>query len=200
MIISHKHKFVYAAIPKTASLSIKTALPPPEYKPYGNHVKLSAISHLFKSNRWDLDAGKGSMDQYFTFLSYRNPWAMVVSCYEYVMARPHHPAYELYSPLTFEEHVKENIFYRGYIFNRTNRTGYGVDEQDRPLYDFILKTETFSRDWKYICKKIGIDYKPPKKRNVTKHPHYSEYYSEETKNIVAKAYRKEVEYFRYKFI
>lgn len=193
MIISHKHKFVYAAIPKTASLSIKTALPHPDVEPYDDHVKLSRISELFKSEGWD-------QSQYFTFLSYRNPWAMVVSCYEYSVARPDHVTHELYSSMTFEEHVKENEFYRGYIFNRANRAGFGVDEQGRILYDFILKTETFKRDWGYICKKIGVDYKSPERKNVTEHPHYSTYYNEKTKNIVAEAYQKEIEYFRYKFI
>ena len=73
------------------------------------------------------------------------------------------------------------------------------DEEENIKIDFIGSYENLNEDFKFVCNKIGIPQVELPYKNKTNHNYYTEYYNDETRNIVETKYAKDIEYFKYKF-
>ena len=82
MRISHKYKFVFISKPKCATTSVRKVLD--QYSdihstdsyPYHHHSNAQELKWHFEEMNWE-------WDQYYKFITIRNPWDMVVSWYHY---------------------------------------------------------------------------------------------------------------------
>ena len=196
MPISHKHKFVFVHIPKTAGTSIEKF-----FNLYGVNNKgdnrIFNIDIMFGQNAQHftykeiLKKSNKNLSNYFSFSFVRNPWSRMVSEFFW---RKHFPKLR---KRTFKDFVlKTHEFKDVHILPQTI---FVLDKGGKQLVDFIGKTENLQEDFNIVCDKIGIPQQQLPHKNKTKHKHYTEYYDDETKQIVAEKYAKDIEYFGYKF-
>ena len=73
MIISHKHKFIFIAIPKTGTSSVESKL-----------KSLSEVNvDVFNKHDYLCQITDFNIDKYFSFTFVRNPWDRHLSTYFY---------------------------------------------------------------------------------------------------------------------
>jgi len=174
---------VFIHIPKTAGLSIRK----------GVFEELPKDRFFGKIPDQYLD--------YFKFAFVRNPFDRLVSCWRYTCFERSR------KNLSFLEFLKiaidDNIPYDRQrpwrCFIRHHAIPMTHPFNCLYLADFVGKFETLQEDFNIICAKIGIPQQQLPHKNKSKHNHYTEYYDDETKQIVAKKYAKDIEMFGYKF-
>lgn len=63
----------------------------------------------------------------------------------------------------------------------------------------IINFENLQEDFGKVCTKLSLPYIKISHMNKTNHKHYTEYYDDETREVIAEKYEKDIEYLRYKF-
>jgi hypothetical protein len=210
MRISHKHKFVYIAVQKTGSASIRNILDEYSDIRYGNFNNKNphATTWDVKKELFVNDTKK--FNSYFKFAFVRNPWARMASWYEFMCRQVHKTESQKYDFVENQYDTYKNISLMGfnrfiqflYEKNKSYYLGYSryyEDENGNNLLDFIGKVENLQEDFDIVCDKIGIPKQQLPHKNKTNHKHYTEYYDDETKQMIAEKYAKDIEYFKYKF-
>ena len=205
-MINHTHKFIFVKLSKSASSTVKhiltKALPNTTFKKTEHHHILDMMSE-------DTDA-------YYKFTTVRNPYSRFVSRYFFarntsyqkqfvnltfkdfvVGGHPKTPMNTSWVPGT-APHLKKLLNRVGFFDNQIE---WMQNDAGEMIMDFVIKTENFQDDLNIVCDKIGIPRQqlPHKRENTTNHKHYTEYYDDETRQIVAEKYAKDIEYFGYEF-
>jgi len=196
MIISHKHKFIFLKVPKTASTSVEIFFEQfcdendiigfrgskekkdrinPEW---WNHMPAYLIKKKIGNKIWD---------SYFKFCVIRNPWDFLVSLYFFRVK---------HNKLDFNKWLVSNRWTPGYS------SWFLID--DRFAVDYCIRFESLKEGLQSVCNKLGLKcdinklghYKSKFRKDKR---HYSFYYNEESKKLVENAFRKEIDIFNYKF-
>ena len=181
-MINHEHKFLFIHIPRTSGSSIESQFI------FDKNTKHWIL------NDWKKYLEPEIFDSYFKFSFVRNPWDFIISKYM-------SPAFSCVGKKSgqslryFLKHYKTPKNEHGEFFH-----DYFKPEQ----MDFIGRFENRENDLNYISKKIGLNI--DKRIHIRKiqmqdknKKHYTYYYDEETKQIVAARYAQDIEYFGYKF-
>ena len=225
MIISHSRKFIFIKSYKTAGTSVEAALskyctdedvvtPLGDYrfnrdengawihKPHnpGNfqqHDKALAIRNKLSSEIWD---------SYYKFSITRNPWDRVVSFFFWANRRdstlmPRKRFYH-YLGAPFDELSDIRKRFAEYVKGdwNNNDSFYIIDNE--LCVDFVIRYENMEKDFKNICKVIGVpemDLPRLKAGMRQRNHHYSEYYDDETRQIVADRNQNDIRRFGYRF-
>ena len=186
-MINHKHKFIFIHINKCGGSTIDRLL---GGGLFGGHKKVFDYKKL----------NPKEFDNYFKFTFVRNPWDRVVSFYFYQMKRNW-----IYYP--FDETIPFKEFVKNWLIQMPRQTKLNThpcydwisDKDDNLQVDFIGRFENLQQDFNIVCDKIGIPQQQLPRKNATKHKHYTEYYDDETREIVAEKFAKDIEYFGYEF-
>ncbi len=220
-MISHKYKFIFVEYSKTGTTTIEGVLEKYcESKTnqisdslYWKHARPKTIKELFeKENK------KDEWKHYFKFTFIRNPFDRMVSLWNFIhkTLEKHKEECEKNGPdwkpecETWIERCYDIISncknFKDYIKYTSNGIATGGDtvfsfshDGNEKFVDFIGRFENLQEDFDIVCDKIGIPKQKLPHKNKTKHKHYTEYYDDETRQIVAEKYAKELECFGYKF-
>lgn len=152
-------------------------------------------------------------DTEFSFVFVRNPYARLVSQFHFVgqtsvrklvnpghLANMHQKRVEIYNQgfsawiksLYNSEVTTYNLDYDGY--RRDTPQKYWVNG----VIDKIFKLENIEVEFKYLQNFIGCDVELPWV-NSSKHKHYREYYTGETKKLADEIVEPDLEFFDYEF-
>jgi len=202
-MISHKDKFIFVHIPKCAGCSLK------------EHLKENCGNELINSDHHSLDAifrtlGPQVKDYYkFTFV--RNPWDRIVSLYSFWLNQTPNSVFYQWdfeqvdfiknNNLSFSDFVKL-IPLNNSVFHEKPHFHPYIDHfmKDPTSFNFIGRIENLQEDFNIVCDKIGIPRQEQLPHvNKSKHKHYTEYYDNETREMIEEKYAKDIEHFGYKF-
>lgn len=202
MIIDHQRRYIFIAVPKTASISIQTSLghgigipEPPLY-----HQGIAAVL-----------ADHPDCADYFKFAFVRNPWARLASLYYdftkkrgyWYSERIRHDQPLLHEFKDFEDlclRLPESSWAQD-LFFKTQIDQLSV--AGRLAMDFVGRYENLVNDYQTICQRLGIASELLT-MNVgvyekTGDAPYRHHYSEIARDAVATHYRADIEAFDYEF-
>ena len=205
VLVSHKYKFIYIKNMKVAGTSVECFFdkycidPEKDYSYNGSAARCEHIDEFGiigsrgnnLNNRWKnhINAtkiksflGEKTFNEYLKFCVIRNPYDKMVSLYFFKKSK-----------LSFKEFVKQT--------QCNNLNKHSINEKS--VCNYFIRFEHLEEDIKTLCKKLKIDsydlsLLPKHKSTYRKsHKHFSEYYDDETKNIVYNKHKKEFELFGY---
>ena len=137
--------------------------------------------------------GKEVYNKSFVFTSVRNSYSRAVSMYKHMSWN---------SVKTFKEFciaIKKEKYPTDCAKWHSSTLAEHIIDGNELKVDFAIKLETIQHDFNTVCDKIGIPKQQLPFKNASKHTHYTDYYDNETKQIVAEKYAKDIEVFGYEF-
>jgi len=187
-MINHKHKFIYIHIFRSGGTSIEKLFDAKIH----DHRRCNGYKREYGLEVWNL---------YFKFAFVRNPWSKTLGHY---MWRQQKARYKKKGDdLNFRDWVlkfEENVIGETALGDRGEQQYNQLFcESGKQMVDYIGRFENLQSDFNIVCDKIGIPQQQLSHTNKTNHKHYTEYYDNETKQIVADRYAKDIDYFAYKF-
>ena len=203
-MISLENKFIFTHIGRTGGGSIETALinygsKKPHLSPY--FLNKEKIVKFEASQHWTSMEERKVLDENFwkscfKFTIVRNPWDRIFSQYKgHVIKELPGISFEQYLHRSFVEKVCHDDF--RFI---SPCMDWITDEKGNILVDYIGKFENLQEEFNNICKILKI---PSSILSYTnKSPlteSYQKYYTPSLKELVAKAFKKDIEHFNYKF-
>lgn len=201
MPISDEYGIIFIHIPKTGGTTIEYLFEiqgTVENLLSYDYIESPAYQHLtYDMLKQRVPAFK--FDTYMKFAFVRNPWERLVSTFHWNnrgFASFEEFIYHIDS--LFKKYTLETLFQQ-YPDCKKDYCSHLLPQHlfvgpDVRVYRF----ETFEHDVSELLKQFNITKDIPK-ANSTSHEHYSRYYNENTKEIVARIYQKDIEMFGYRF-
>jgi len=199
-VISHAHRCIFVHIRKNAGGSIVANFldegEDAADRGYGTDGVLDPA--------WENDKYPG----YLVFAVVRNPWSRFISGWRWLCRRAFDakgnlgPDYyrtrslrtiltELPDLLPAKSHDRRHLLWSHLDMLR--------DAQGQIIADRILRFESLSADFQSLCGEIGKNDSQLRHRNRTGGRPYWEYYDSETREMVGRMFREDIEHFGFKF-
>ncbi|MDA3897411.1 MAG: sulfotransferase family 2 domain-containing protein [Desulfobacteraceae bacterium] len=220
MLISHKKKFIFIHIYKTAGTSVMDV-----FLPYARLIDRLVYEFKYTSKAvsvlnnimgwWDhgnreftgfqkhapaIDIKKsmgGRFDDYFTFAFVRNPYDWLVSLYFYIRQAKEHPMSDKLNSMNFK------AFIRWYLTQAPSRqVDFVTDENRNVIVNYVAKFESLANDIENICRCVSITVSSVGHKNLSvqrDHKDYRKYYDDSICAEVASYFKEDLALFGYDF-
>lgn len=206
MIISTSHKFIFVAIPKTGTHSVRrtlrehmgpqdmeqvglfvqSKLPIPELARMGHgHITLAQLRPFMKPDEFGT---------FFKFAFVRNPFDRFVSYSSFITREVGHFDRD---PKKVMRHFLANPPWNHILFRPQHE--FVTDQDGNLLTDYIGRVEQMQQSYDEISNRIGIPTATLEQVNSSRRKDYRDYYDQELIDGVAKLYARDLEYFGYEF-
>ncbi|QPN63429.1 sulfotransferase family 2 domain-containing protein [Synechococcus sp. CBW1004] len=212
MLISHQSKFIFVHVQKTAGISFESVLTrnfPDLMRWHGRHGFAREGAVELGVERWS---------DFYSFGFVRNPWERLVSWYAMIdAARLKLPLWKRWRTAPFQYKNWNEVYRKAKNFEQFvekctdvtwdngclksfafNQIDYLSDADGRILVDKIGRFENIAADSAEIFSRLQIDDRLPH-RNRSTHRHYSEWYSDRVRDVVAERFSRDIEAFGYRF-
>lgn len=211
MILSYSSGFLFVHIEKAAGSSIQQALLPFANVAPNSRLRrrlallgpFNQFTRLYRAVQFGEHATANEVkrclpasayDSLFKFAFVRNPWDRLVSRYAHLLRSKDRRRHDFISSLEkFEDFLQWEI-----KRDSANQYPYVTDAQGKQIVDFIGHYETLAEDFAKVCARLKIQVQLPH-ANVSDHRDYRTYYTPETRDFVAKQFRRDIEMFGYNF-
>lgn len=220
-MISHKQQYIFVHIPKTGGTSVSKKLglfrvathgvqdhrPIMDIEPFSiahlrpqcwrsdglyRYVRLQ-LGHLWRGRR---RLSQTEYKSYYKFTFVRNSWARAVSWYKGVM-RDEVIRAKLGIPVDCS--FKQFITVYGDQYHLKSQLYWLMDSRGHIAMDFIGKFERLQEDFNQVCGTLGIEDTQLPTELMFGGERYTRLYDDETKDLVARKYAREIAMFGFKF-
>lgn len=206
MLVSHSHKFILIKSKKTAGSSIQSYLEP--------YCKDGIVETHFPGSHRTAESTKKKVgdeiwNSYLKICPMRNPWDKMVSWYFWRGRK--RSVFVLIKRILQGKHPQNQAYrlsFKGYLKFLKTKGKLNIDlhniyvDGEFPEY-FYIRYEHLHDDMKALCDRLDIPYDPEKmpqkKVGYRDEKGYQQHYDEESRQLVAEAYSREIEKFNYTF-
>lgn len=203
MIVSFARRFLFVAVPKTATHAFRVALRP--------HLAETDWEQqgLFGKQAFPIDAlariGSGHItcrevrpflipglwEQFFTFATVRNPYARFVS---QVYFRYRDNAAFARDPLTTMKNAVAGASADRWMMPQAS---FLIGDDERLAVDYVARYESLQADFEVICGRIGVQACALPRVNEGHPPPFAECYDAELQEMVRTTYARDFDLFGY---
>lgn len=158
------------------------------------------LKHRGERNYWTVwhELFRPRMDEVFIYTFVRNPWERVVSAFAHCQQRC--SSYQIHPEWKFRDWVKKVLVGKGTGINMhfaEQAPSFLLDGEIMPEV-FVGRFEQIEFDWLVVADRLNVTQQLPRV-NASQHEHYTQYYDDESREIVRRLYKTEIEHLGYEF-
>ncbi len=215
MLIAENPNLIFVHIQRTGGSSIRRVLEqhiPSVQSRYGSHDFALTAKHIL-GEQWD---------DYFKFAFVRNPWERILSWYQMIVQTRQGQIAQWYRDDVLDNATQNKLW--AYVFDNStnfetflhnctqpiedidgvksfafNQLDYVTDETGRVIVDFIDRYENYPQDVYHVCDHLGLQVGKLPHLWPSNADHYSTYYTEATRQLVAERFARDIAFFGYTF-
>jgi len=135
-------------------------------------------------------------ESFYKFTFVRNSWSRMYSWYANVMKDDHmRSQYNIQDPgYTYLQFLSEKIDHKTF-----SQLYFIQDSKGIVNMDFIGRFENLQDDFNTVCERLQIEDPELPALLVRNYGHYTDNYTDETKDLIYRLYRDEIDYFKFEY-